>query len=341
MIEENPMTFIWPSMLWTLLLVPLFVVGYLLLQRRRRRISASYGTLGIVRGPSGKTPGLSRHLPSTMFLASLTIMTFTLARPQAVVSLPRIEGTVILAFDVSGSMAATDLTPTRMEAAKVAAQDFIQHQPAGVLIGVVAFSDNGFSVQPPTTDRDALLSAIKRLAPQHGTSVAHGIEASLNTINSNNQKGPLTYSNLLPTLAPTPTPVPQGTFASAVIVLLSDGENNESPDPLAAARTAADRGVRIYTVGIGSAAGTNVHVNGFTLHTQLDELTLKQVAQISGGVYYNAESTQELINIYDNLNPSLVVKPEKTEITSLFAGASILVLLIGGVLSLAWFARLP
>jgi Ca-activated chloride channel family protein len=252
-----------------------------------------------------------------------------------------VEGTVILAFDVSGSMAATDFKPTRMEAAKAAAQDFIQHQPPGVVIGVVAFSDSGFAVQPPTNDRDALLASIKRLAPQHGTSVARGIEGSLNTIAANNQEGPLTYSNISPTLEPTPTPLPKGTYSSAAIVLLSDGENNEAPDPLAAAQVAADRGVRIYTVGVGSAAGTNVHVNGFTVHTALDEATLKQIAQITGGSYYNAQNSQDLLKIYDNLSSSLIIKPEKTEITSLFAGASILILLIGGVLSLTWFSRLP
>ena len=335
------MTFIWPGMLWSLLLVPLFVVGYLLLQRRRRRITASYGSLGIVRGPSGKTPGFSRHFPQVLFMLGLAILTFSLARPQAVVSLPRVEGTVILAFDVSGSMAATDFKPTRMDAAKAAAQEFIQHQPPGVVIGVVGFSDSGFAVQPPTNDRDALLASISRLSPQHGTSVARGIEGSLNTISANNQQGPLTYSSILPTLAPTPTAVPKGTYTSAAIVLLSDGENNESPDPLAEAKIAADRGVRIYTVGIGTAAGTNVHVNGFTVHTQLDEATLQQIAQITGGTYYNAQDEQDLMKIYNNLSSSLVIKPEKTEITSLFAGASILVLLIGGVLSLTWFSRLP
>ena len=335
------MTFIWPGMLWSLLLVPLFVVGYLLIQRRRRRIAASYGSLGIVRGPSGKTPGFSRHLPQTLFLAGLAILTFTLARPQAVVSLPKVEGTVILAFDVSGSMAATDFKPTRMDAAKAAADDFIQHQPPGVVIGVVGFSDSGFAVQPPTNDRDALLAAIKRLTPQHGTSVARGIEGSLNTIDANNQQGPLAYSSINPTLVPTPTAVPKGTYTSAVIVMLSDGENNEAPDPLAEAQVAANRGVRIYTVGIGTAAGTNVHINGFTVHTQLDEATLRQIAQITGGTYYNAQNEQDLLKIYDNLSSSLVIKPEKTEITSLFAGASILILLIGGVLSLTWFSRLP
>jgi len=335
------MTFIWPLMLWSLLLVPLFVAGYLLLQRRRRRITASYGSLGIVRGPSGKTPGFTRHIPTTFFMIGLAILTLSLARPQATVSLPRVEGTVILAFDVSGSMAATDFKPTRMEAAKAAATDFIQHQPPGVVIGVVAFSDSGFAVQPPTNDRDALLASIKRLSPQHGTSVARGIEGSLNTISANNREGPLTYSNILPTLEPTPTPLPKGTFSSAAIVLLSDGENNELPDPLAEAQIAADRGVRVYTVGIGSVKGTDVHVNGFTVHTQLDEVTLKSIAQITGGTYFNAQNEQDLLKIYDNLSSSLTIKPEKTEITSLFAGASILILLIGGVLSLTWFSRLP
>ena len=316
-------------------------LGYLLLQRRRRRIAASYGSLGVVRGPSGKAPGFIRHIPTTLFLAGLAILTLTLARPQAVVSLPRVEGTVILAFDVSGSMAATDFKPTRMDAAKAAAQDFIQHQPPGVVIGVVAFSDSGFSVQPPTNDRDALLAAIKRLSPQHGTAVARGIEGSLNAIAANNQEGPLTYSNISPTLQPTPTPLPKGTFASAVVVLLSDGENNEAPDPLAAAQVAADRGVRIYTVGIGSAAGTDVHINGFTVHTALDEATLKQISQITGGTYFNAQNAQDLLKIYDNLSSSLIIKPEKTEITSLFAGASIFIFLLGGVLSLTWFSRLP
>jgi Ca-activated chloride channel family protein len=135
--------------------------------------------------------------------------------------------------------------------------------------------------------------------------------------------------------------VPQGTYTSAVIVLLTDGENNESPDPLAAAQTASDRGVRIYTVGIGSAVGTTLHINGFTVHTQLNEAMLKQISQLTDGSYYNAENEQDLRKIYDNLDPQLVIKPEKTEVTSVFAGASILVLLIGGTFSLLWFNRLP
>jgi Ca-activated chloride channel family protein len=336
------MTFIWPVMLLSLLLIPLFAMLYLRLQQRRRRFAASYGNLGFVQQARGRGLGVRRHIPPALFLVSLTILFVGLARPQTVVSLPRVEGTVILAFDVSGSMAADDLKPTRMEAAKVAARDFVQRQPPSVQVGVIAFSDNGFSMQVPTDNQDAILAAINRLTPERGTSLANGIFASLNTIAaSSGQQSPHLYTNIAPGPTPTPTPVPQGTYTPAVIVLLSDGENNESPDPMAAAQAAVDRGVRIYTVGIGSAAGTTLHVNGFTVFTQLDEQALQQIAQVTGGTYYNATTEQDLRGIYDNLDPQLVIKPEKLEVTSIFAGASILALVIGGVFSLLWFTRLP
>jgi Ca-activated chloride channel family protein len=304
-------------------------------------LASSYGSLGLTQGAMGNRLGIRRYISPGLFLVGLTILMIALARPQTVISMPRVEGTVILGFDVSGSMAADDMKPTRMDAAKTAAQDFVQRQPSSVQIGVVAFSDNGFSVQAPTNDKDVILAAINRLTPQRGTSLANGILASLNTINAGTGQTTHLYSNLPPTSTPTPTPVPQGTYTSAVIVLLTDGENNESPDPLAAAQTASDRGVRIYTVGIGSAVGTTLHINSFTVHTQLNEAMLKQISQLTDGSYYNAENEQDLRKIYDNLDPQLVIKPEKTEVTSVFAGASILVLLIGGTFSLLWFNRLP
>ncbi len=337
----STMTFIWPVMLFSLLLIPLFAVLYLRLQRRRRRFVASYGNLGLVQAASGRGLGARRHLPPALFLASLAILFVGLARPQAMVTLPRVEGTVILAFDVSGSMAADDMKPTRLDAAKAAARDFVQRQPSTVQIGVVAFSDNGFSMQVPTDNQDAVLAAINRLTPERGTSVANGIIASLNAIAAANGQAPHLYTNISPTPTPAPTPVPPGAYKSAVVVLLSDGENNESPDPMAVAQAAADQGVRVYTVGIGSAAGTTLHVNGFTVFTQLDEPTLQQIAKTTGGTYYNATTAQGLREIYDNLDPQLVVKPQKLEITSIFAGVSIFTLVIGGVFSLLWFTRLP
>jgi Ca-activated chloride channel family protein len=336
------MSFIWPAMLASLLLVPLCVGLYVRWQRRRQRLLARYGSLGLVQGATGREPGMRRHVPAALFLAGLTVLLVALARPQMVVSLPRIEGIVILAFDVSGSMAADDLDPTRMEAAKAAAQAFVEQQPPSALIGVVAFSDSGFVVQAPTNDQADILSTIGRLAPERGTSLANGILASLNTIAAVGTKPPPSlYTNLTPTPTPTPTPVPAGTYTPAVIVLLTDGENNESPDPLAAAAVAADRGVRIYTVGIGSAAGADLEVEGFMVHTQLDEQLLRQISGLTGGDYYRAENAEELREIYKRLNPELVIKPEKMEITSILAGASILVLLTGGALSLMWFSRVP
>ena len=337
------MTFIWPAMLFSLALIPLFVGLYLLMQRRRHKLTDHYSNFGFVTGAKGSQPGLRRHIPVVFFLLGLTILAFALARPQAVVALPKQEGTVILAFDVSGSMAADDIKPTRMQAAQVAAREFVKKQPLFVQSGVVAFSDTGLSVQVPTNDSSAVLAAINRLAPQSGTSVGQGILASLNAIATGNSAGQPAevYSNLLLTPTPTPTPMPHGTYNPAVIILLSDGENNENPDPLAAAKTAADRGVRIYTVGIGSPTGTTVHINGFSLHTQLDQATLQQISQITGGTYYNAQSAQDLLKIYDHLDTQLVNKPEKTELTALFAGAGIFFMVIGGLFSLLWFGRLP
>jgi Ca-activated chloride channel family protein len=335
------MTFIWPVMLYSLILIPLFIAVYFFLQRRRKRIAANYQMLSSASEISKRDPGLRRHIPPILFLFSLTILSIALARPQTQVSLPHIEGTVILAFDVSGSMAADDIKPTRMEAAKAAAKSFVEHQPTTVRIGVVAFSDNGLSVQTPTNDQNAILTAITRLAPERGTSLASGILASFKAIDVGAGQPSEIYTNLTPVPTVTPTPVPQGIYSSAVIVLLTDGENNENPDPLSAAQTAAQRGVRIYTVGIGSPAGTNLHINGFTVHTQLDEDMLKQISQITGGTYYNAQSEQDLIKIYNNLNPQLVVTPQVTEVTSIFAGVSILLMLTGGMFSLLWFSRLP
>lgn len=335
------MSFIWPVMLLFLLIIPLFVWLYLRMQRRRQQIATRYGSLGLVQ-TAGRPLGRRRHLPPALFLTGLTILLLALARPQAVISLPRLEGTIILAFDVSGSMAAEDLTPTRMEAAKTAALAFVERQPASVRIGIVAFSDGGLAVLPPTNDQAAIFSAINRLAPERGTSLAQGIFASLDAIFLDpDADQPRLYTNLTPTPSPTPPPVPAGSYSGGAIVLLTDGENTAPPDPLEAVQIAADRGVRIYPIGIGSAEGVNLEVEGFTVHTRLDEATLQQIAELSAGTYYNATDEEELRTIYEQLNPQLVVKTEEMEVTSLLAGVSILLLLSGGIVSLFWFSRMP
>ena len=290
----------------------------------------------------GRKLGLRRHIPPALFLIGLAILTFALARPKAVVSLPRLAGTVVLTFDVSGSMAATDMTPTRMEAAKAAARAFVERQPTTVQVGIVAFSESGLSVQVPTNDKDAVLAAINRLTTARGTSLATGIGAALDVIAAlDGEKQQGYYSNATPTPAPPPTAAPKGSRTSAAIVLLTDGENTVQPDPLLAAQAAADMGVRVHTVGIGSPTGSTLKVEGFTVQTRLDEATLQAISEMTDGSYYNAQNEDDLRTIYQNLGTQLIVKPEETEITSILTGVGLLVLLVGGVLSLLWFSRLP
>ena len=335
------MTFTWPLMLLSLLVLPLLIWRYVQAQQRRLRLMAAYGTLGIVREAASRPPlGCRRHIPALCFGLGLLILALALARPIMTVGVPRWEGTLILAFDVSGSMAATDLDPSRMEAAKTAAIEFVQRQPASVKIGVVAFADSGFAIQLPTNDQAVILSSIDRLTPERGTSLAYGIVTSIDAIFVHPEITRI-YSNLTPTPTPSPTPVVPGTNRATAIVLITDGENTAPPEPFDAAKLAADRGVRIYPIGIGSPAGATLEVEGFMVHTRLDEPTLQQIAQMTAGVYYNAENEQDLHAIYEELDPEFVIRTETMEVTSLFAGVGLLLLLLGGGLSLTWLGRLP
>ena len=336
------MSFIWPTLLLTLFFVPILVLLYYWLQRRRYSFAARYGSLGLVHDGVGRGIGLRRHIPAMIFLAGISILLFSLARPQATVGVPKIEGTVMLTFDVSGSMAAEDLQPTRIEAAKAAAREFAKKQPTGISIGVVVFSDGGISVQPPTENREETLATIDRLVPRRGTSVGNGILVALNTIAVDAGDPPILNTNdLSQDPAVTPVEAPQGWYPSAVVVLFTDGENNQDPDPALAAEMAADLGVRVYTVGIGTTAGTTIEVEGMTVHTALDEAMLQYIASETGGMYYNAGNEAELDRIYSDLEPKLSIKPEEMEMTSIFAGLGMIVFLLGGMLSLLWFGHVP
>ena len=335
------MSFIWTFMLWSLILIPLLVMLYLRMQGRRAQIALRYGSLGLVQQASGRGVGMRRHIPAILFLVGLTVLFIALARPQMVIGLPKVEGIVVLAFDVSGSMAAEDFEPNRLEAAKAVAIDFVSRQPSTVKIGVVAFSESGLSVQIPTEDQTTIIDAIERLKPQRGTSLANGIVASLNTIaNLTGQEPIVGFEG-----ADVPVPL-NGTpeisaDQSAVIALLTDGENNMNPDPLAAAQLAADRGVRIHTIAVGSAEGTQLTVNGFTVFTKVDEATLRQISEMTQGTYFNAQTEDDLRDVYESIEPRLKIEEEAQEVTAVFAGVSILLLLVGGLLSLMWFSRVP
>jgi Ca-activated chloride channel family protein len=330
------MSFIWNSMLGFLLLVPVLVLIYIALYRRRNRMAEQSGfTFTQV---ANAQMGVRRHVPVLIFLLGITVLLISLARPQATISLPKFEGTVVLVFDVSGSMAAEDAEPTRLEAAKEAAMAFVDNQPASVRIGVVAFSDGGINVQQPGADRNSTVATIERLVPRRGTSLGQGLLVALNAIAVDAGDPPLLDTENL-SLEEGVIEPPQGWYPSAAIVLFSDGENNEFPDPLVVTDLAVDLGVRVYTVGVGSLEGSVINVEGMSIHTQMNEAMLTQIADTSGGQYYLAGDENNLELIYDDLKPTLSIKPDEMEMTSLFAGFGMLIFLVGGALSFLWFGR--
>jgi len=329
------MSFIWPWMLPSLLLAPLFVWLYFRLLQRRRLAVVELGPLGLVQNSAGRAIGRRCHLPPVFFLSGLTLLLFGLARPEMMVDLPRVEGTVILAYDVSNSMAADDMEPTRIDAAKAAAQAFVDNQPSTIQIGVIAFSNGGLVVQQPTNDQAAVLAAIDRLSPQGGTSLGHGIFTSLNAIAGE----PVVLDET--SLEEGIPSIQIDDYSSAVIILLSDGEDTEGRDPLEVAQVAAEAGVRIYPVGVGSPEGAILEVEGFNVLTQLNETVLQEIASLTNGVYYRAEDEAALQEIYQDIDLQLTIEGEKSEVTSIIAGLSLLLLLLGGVLSLLWFGRAP
>jgi Ca-activated chloride channel family protein len=339
-------TFLWPTALLLLALLPLAALGYLVLERRRRARLAGLGSLGAVVGGDGRAQGsgwraLRRLLPAALVLAGLAALVVALARPQAVVDVPHQEGIVVLAFDVSGSMAADDMEPTRMEAAKAAASSFVRRQPEGVVIGVIAFSDSGLQVQVPTRDQDAVLAAIARLDPARGTSLTQGIGAAIDAI-VDVETGPQGYyTDRSPAPDAAPVRVGPGSHDWSVVVLLTDGEATADRDPLSGANIAAAQGIRIHTVGVGSPQGAVLDIEGFRVHTQLNEPVLRAIADRTGGTYRHAGSTDELQAIYDTLDTRLVVEPETTEVTSLVAALGLALLTLGGAAALTWLGRLP
>lgn len=345
------MTFIWPPLLLTVLLVPLGVLlAGRIADRRKARVAELAGLsggragdgsgAGAATGPSSMRRLLDR-LPAALATAAIAILCVALARPQASVALPRLEGTLMLLFDVSGSMAADDVAPSRMEAAKTAARSIVDARPEGVVIGVVAFSDAGLAVQEPTSDQAAVLAAIERMAPARGTSLGAGILATLDAIDTARATTPRSYySNESPEPSETAAPVAPGSDASTLIVVLSDGENNQRPDPMGAATAAADRGIRIVTLGVGTAAGTTLDLDGFRVQTKLDEATLQAIADTTAGAYLPADDAAGA-GAYDELSRALVVRDEQVELTGLVGGLGLVLLVAAAGLSLARGGRLP
>ncbi len=346
------MTFLWPGMLWLLLLVPAVVGTYVLLLRRKKKAALRYASLVLVKDALSAGQRLRRHVPPVLFLVALTLLVVAIARPAAVVTLPSQHETVILAMDVSGSMRATDVKPNRLVAAQEAARAFVADQPKTTRIGVVSFAATASVVQSPTHSREDILAAIERFQLQRGTAVGSGILVALKMIfpdvefdlRSFNPRGnPARSAPLDPSRTPdkaAPKPVPPGSYTSAAIIVLTDGQTTTGPDPIEAARMAADRGVRVYTVGIGTQAGEIIGGEGWSFHVRLDEEALKTIANLTRADYFYAGNATDLQKIYQNLNTRIFFEQKETEITALFAAAGAAFVFLAALLSLLWFNRI-
>ncbi|MDW8394698.1 MAG: VWA domain-containing protein [Anaerolineae bacterium] len=334
------MTLQLPFMLAALIVLPVLVALYIHTQRRRFQQASRAAALGFQTAQPIR--GMRRHAPATLAFIGITLLLLALTRPLATIRLPQIRGVLILVVDVSGSMAADDVKPSRMEAVKAAARAFIDSQPPTVEIGVVAFSEGGLTVQMPTTDKAALRAAIDRLEPTRGTSLASGILGALKVIDDLNEDVEGAASGLPDDSAPPPQVVRPGSYAPEVIVLISDGENTAPPDPEEGVREAAHRGIRVNTIGVGTPEGAVLQLEGgFSVVTRLYEDVLRQIAEVTGGRYYNARNADDFRAIYNDIGLQMTLEPQRIEITAVFAGLGLALILVSGLMSLIWFGRMP
>ena len=349
------MTFAWPEMLWLLALLPALVAAYAWILHRKKKLALRYASLAMVKDAMSTGQRVRRHVPPALFLLAVIAMIVAIARPAAVITLPSQHETVVLAIDVSGSMRATDVEPNRLAAAQAAARTFVNEQPRTTRVGVVAFAATALVVQHPTQNREDILAAIDRLQLQRGTAIGSGIVVALATIfpnagitldsvggdsaKRNAWKG---YSFDEPKKAEKAPfkPVSPGTYTSAAIILLTDGQRTTGPEPMEAARLAADRGIRVFTVGIGTPDGEIMGFEGWRMRVRLDEETLKNVANMTRGQYFYAGNAAELKKVYRALNSRFVLEKKETEITALFSGIAALLAIASAGLSLLWFNRI-
>jgi Ca-activated chloride channel family protein len=344
--QALPLNFIWPTMLWGLLALPLLVLAYLWLLRRRKQSTLSFAHLGLVKAAMGKRSAWRRHVPPALLLLALAVLLLAAARPTAVISLPMQQETIVLAIDVSGSMRATDVQPNRLVAAQEAAKAFVAGLPRNVRLAVVSFAGTAAVVQAPTQSREDVVAAIDRFQLQRGTAIGSGIVLSLATLfpDAGIDLSQITGQRAMP---PGPNekpkqdlaPVAPGSYKSAAVILLTDGQRTTGPDPIEAAKMAADRGVKVYTVGIGTKDGETIGFEGWSMRVRLDEDTLKAIAVATMADYYYAGTAEDLKKVYQGLGTRLAVEKKETEITALLAALGALVLAFGAGLSVWWFGR--
>jgi Ca-activated chloride channel family protein len=349
-----PVTFLWPQFLWLLLLLPLLVLFYVWLLRRRRQNALRYASLSIVREAMGKGPQWRRHVPPLLLWLAMAALLLASARPLATVTLPSTQQTIILAMDVSGSMRATDVQPNRLVASQNAAKAFLAELPRHVKVGIVAFAGTAQVVQPVTLSREDLNAAIDKFQMQRATAIGSAIVVALSeifpgqvdlasvTYGRNDPFAPQGRSVDQPAAggqAKPFEPVPAGSYGSAAIILLTDGQRTTGVDIEEATHMAAERGVRVYTVGVGTVDGEVIGFEGWSMRVRLDEETLKTVARETRGEYFYAGTAENLRQVYESLGTRLTVEKQETEVSGLLALAAALLVLVSAGLSLWWFQR--
>jgi len=343
------MEFLWPGFLFLLILIPL-LVGLYIWMLQRRRLAVRYSSLELVRAALPKKSSWRRHLPVALFLLGLTSLVFALGRPVAILNVPTNQTTIILTIDVSRSMLSTDISPSRLQAAEEAAFSFVQHQKSSTQIGLVVFSGFAELIQPATNNQAALQTALDSLSVGRRTAIGSGILVALDAISQVDKNVARSITDAQPGVEP--APVPKADYAPDIIVLLTDGDSNAGPDPLAAAQQAADRGVRVYTIGFGTINGPGTSQNPFGNggfpgggggffgggggRMGLNEPMLKQIASMTGGTYHLASSASELESVFAGLPTYLIIKHEILETSVLFVALGALLAGIALLLSLIW-----
>lgn len=330
------MTFAQPDALLGLLLLPLVVACYAWAQQRHRRYPVRYSSVSLVRDAVAQGSAVKRHAPAALYVLTLTALVIAGARPSATLPSPDSAGTVILAIDVSGSMRATDIAPSRIDAAKAAVRAFVSKEPKGIRIGVVAFSSSALLVTPPTEDRKHVLAAVNVLELTRGTNIGEGLQVALDALSSSDGDGPAPLSGRGPSSTAGTASL---NAAAATIVLLSDGAATTGPDPLLVARQIAEARIKVHTVGLGTVQRGSFQGPGSSM--QLDEATLKGIANATGGEYFSAQDAGQLQQIYGKIARQHQIVRRQTELTFVFGGAGILLLLTGLVLGAAWLSKLP
>lgn len=346
-----PVTFFWPQFLWLLLLVPLLLLLYVWLLRRKKKTAVRYASLSIVREAMAGGSQWRRHVPPVLFLLALTAMLIAAARPFATLTLPSMQQTIILAMDVSGSMRATDVEPNRLVASQNAAKAFLAELPRQVKVGIVAFAGTAQVVQSPTLSREDLVAAIDKFQMQRATAIGSAIVVSLSEIfpDAGIDLSSMMYGRDRPrglsldqqrTEKKPHEPVPPGSYTSAAIILLTDGQRTTGVDTMEAAKMSADRGVRIYTVGVGTVEGETIGFEGWSMRVRLDEETLKEVANRTQGEYFYAGTADNLKKVYEMLSTRLTVEKKETEVSGLLALVAAAFAVLSAGLSLLWFNRI-